>query len=335
MRHTGYFANFLDNTVNLPKSKLETLSARVDSVYETLESDGALGPRLLGKVPQGSWPQRTIINPQNGNAFDADFMVEMIDEPEWAGDLKRYGDAVYDALHRHSPYKDMPHGRKCRCVYVEYANNAMHVDIVPFVRDSYGRSWIVNRDDNEWERTDPEGFTDWMQRKDETARGHLREVIRIVKFLRDHKNSFTGTRSVLLTTMLGERVDYSRQFLYPGCYSDLPTALLRIVSDLDAWLQTQQWSTLDISDPSGTGTSFKHRWSPESFEFFRRRIQAHAAEVRDAYDETDFDQSVRKWQTLFGSGFTVPTGSAKPRYGTVTTSGSTGPTTVSHSGRAG
>lgn len=335
MNHTDYFANFLENTVNLPKSKLMTLSARVDSIYDTLESDEILGPRLLGKVPQGSWPQKTIINPQNAKAFDADFMIEMVEEPEWADDLKLYGNAVYDALNRHSPYKDMPNGRKCRCVYVRYADNAMHVDMVPFVRDSDGKTWIIDRDNNRWERTDPEGLTDWMRVQDGVTNGHLREVIRIVKFLRDHRNSFTGTKSVLLTTMLGERVDDLRAFTYPGCYSDLPTALLRIVSDLDVWLQAQDWSTLEISDPAGTGTSFKHRWSENSFEYFRDRIHTHAAEIAAAYDETDFDESVRKWQALFGSGFTVPVTSSQPRYSPATTAGAGGVSTVSHSGRAG
>ena len=96
----------------------------------------------------------------------------------------------------------MPHGRKCRCVYVNYANNAMHVDIVPFVIRADGKQYIINRDKNDWERTDTDGFTSWMKKQDKIANGHLRKVIRIMKFLRDHKNSFTGTKSILLTTLL-------------------------------------------------------------------------------------------------------------------------------------
>lgn len=170
MRHTDYFKNFLDNTVNLSKFKLETLSGRVDTIYGVLKADASLGPLLKKKIPQGSWPQKTIINPQNGKAFDGDFMVQMEEDPEWADDLRKYGNAVYDVLHRKSPYKDMPHGRKCRCVYVNYADNAMHVDIVPFVVRSDGTQWIVNRDDNKWERTDTEGFTNWMKKQDKAMR---------------------------------------------------------------------------------------------------------------------------------------------------------------------
>ena len=336
MKHTDYFKNFLDNTVNLSEFKLETLSGRVDTIYSVLKADEDLGPLIKKKIPQGSWPQKTIINPQNGEAFDGDFMIQMVEYPEWADDLKRYGDAIYNVLRKTSPYKDMPHGRKCRCVYVQYANNAMHVDIVPFVVRSDGTQWIINRDDNSWERTDTEGFTNWMKKQDKIADRRLREVIRIMKFLRDHKNSFTGTKSILLTTLLGERVEEWRRFGDPGYYSDLPTALLHILSDLDDWLQARPTKPV-IMDPSGSGTSFDHRWTQETYSYFRERIHAHAAEIKAAYKETDFDESVKKWQALFGDGFKAPKSSTSSgKYSSVGTgAAASGAATVSHSGRAG
>ncbi len=336
MKHTDYFKNFLENTVNLSKFNLDLLSQRVDTVYGVLKADDELGPLIKKKIPQGSWPQKTIIRPQNGKAFDGDFMVQMVENPEWEDDKKKYGDAIYRVLHNTSPYKDMPHGRKCRCVYLTYANNAMHLDIVPFVIRADGTQWIINRDDNEWERTDTDGFTAWMKRRDEIAGKHLREVIRIMKFLRDHKNSFTGTRSILLTTLLGEQVKEWRTVLDAGYYGDLPTALLHIVSELDDWLQARPTKPT-IMDPAGTGTSFDHRWSPETYAYFRDRIHAHAAEIKAAYDETDFEKSVKKWQALFGDGFSAPkTAGAVGKYSALGTgAGSAGASTVSLPGRAG
>jgi hypothetical protein len=336
MRHTDYFKNFLDNTVNLSKFKLEKLSERVDTIYGVLKNDDELGPRIKKKIPQGSWSQRTIINPQNGKPFDGDFMVEMDEDPDWASDLKKYGDAIYKVLHNTSPYKDMPHGRKCRCVYVTYANNAMHVDVVPFVVRPDGTQWIIDRDKNKWERTDTDGFTTWMKTKDSIAGRHLREVIRIMKFLRDHKNSFTGTKSILLTTLLGMQVEEWRKIFKTGYYADLPTALLHIVADLDEWLQARPTKPV-IMDPSGSGTSFDHRWKPETYTYFRDRIHTHAAEIHAAYHENDPDESVKKWQSLFGDGFTAPKSSeTSGKYGTVGTgTGTASPATVNLSGRAG
>lgn len=345
MKHTDYFKNFLDNTVNLPQWQVDLLSSRVESIYNCLRADQDLKPLIKKKVPQGSWPQRTIIKPVNGNAFDGDFMVQMVEDLDWADDLKRYGNAVYDVLHKTSPYKNMPHGRKCRCVYVNYAENAMHVDIVPFVVRADGTQWIINRDDNVWERTDTDGFTAWMKKQDATANRRLREVIRIMKFLRDHKNSWTGTKSILLTTLLGERVSDTRKIFDPGYYSDLPTALLHIVSDLDEWLQARPIKP-SIMDPSGSGTSFDHRWSQETYSHFRRRIHAHAAEIKTAYEEEDFDESVKKWQALFGDQFKAPKGSGSSGSSSATSGSSkfssvssaaaaASISTVKHSGRAG
>jgi hypothetical protein len=263
-------------------------------------------------------------------------MVQMVEDPDWADDLKKYGDAIYNVLYKKSPYKDMPHGRKCRCVYVNYADNAMHVDIVPFVVRADGTQWIINRDSNIWERTDTEGFTAWMKEKDKIADRRLREVIRIMKFLRDHKNSFTGTKSILLTTLLGERVEEWHKVIDPGYYGDLPTALLHIVSDLDEWLQARPSKPV-LMDPSGSGTSFDHRWNQQTYAYFRDRVHVHAAEIKAAYVETDSDESVKKWQALFGDGFKAPkTSASSTKYSSVGSgAAAAGATTVNHSGRAG
>ena len=335
MKHNDHFKNFLENTVNLSQFKLDTLSSRVDAIYGVLKADDDLGPLIKKKIPQGSWPQKTIINPQNGKAFDGDFMVQMVEDSNWSDDLKKYGDAIYNVLHKTSPYKDMPHGRKCRCVYVNYAENAMHVDIVPFVVRTDGTQWIINRDLNSWERTDTDGFTAWMKEKDRIAGRRLRKVIRIMKFLRDHKNSFTGTKSILLTALLGERVEEWRTVIDPGYYGDLPTALLHIVSDLDVWLQDRPYKPV-VMDPSGSGTSFDHRWNQQTYAYFRDRIHVHAAEIKAAYEEIDIDESVKKWQALFGDGFKAPmTSASSTKYSSVGSGAAAGAASVSHSGRAG
>ena len=158
MKLTDYFNVLLKDTVNLGQVKLDLLDSRVDSVYKALKADDQIGSLILGKTPQGSWAHRTIINPVGSNEFDADFMLNMSENPDWADDPKQYIEAVYAALHRHSTYGNMPHSRKCRCVRLVYANS-MHLDIVPHLNLADGREVIVNRDDNDWELTNPQGFT--------------------------------------------------------------------------------------------------------------------------------------------------------------------------------
>lgn len=331
MKLTDYFNVLLKDTVNLGQVKLDLLDSRVDSVYKALKADDQIGSLILGKTPQGSWAHRTIINPVGSNEFDADFMLNMSENPDWADDPKQYIEAVYAALHRHSTYGNMPHSRKCRCVRLVYANS-MHLDIVPHLNLADGREVIVNRDDNDWELTNPQGFTDWMKEKDALAKGNLRKVIRLMKYLRDHKNSFTGTRSILLTTLLGEQVTALHTLIDPNYYSDVPTALLHIINDLDAWLQARPTKP-SIPDPSGSGVTFDHRWEQSTYSYFRDRIHAHAEEITEAYEEENKERSIELWQGIFGDGFKAPTtSSSNSKFPAATPAAAS---TVGRSGRAG
>lgn len=330
MQLADHFDVLMKDTVNLSQFKLDQLQKRVDAIYNALTADVTVGGMILGKTPQGSWAHRTIIQPQNGKEFDADFMLDMEENPDWSDSPKTYIDEVYYALKRHPKYGQMPVTRKCRCVRVSYAND-MHVDIVPHVILAGWREVIVNRDENTWEDTNPQGFTDWMRKQDTIAGGNLRKVIRLVKYLRDHKDSFTGTKSILLTTMLGQRVSELSKIIDPGCYSNLPTALRTIIKDLDDWLQVNP-NRPSIADPSGSGATFDHRWNDESYRFFRDRIHVHAAEIEDAYTEPNKDASVQKWQQLFGDGFKAPASSTPAKFAPTTP---TPATTAGRSGRAG
>lgn len=331
MKLTDYFNVLLKDTVNLGQVKLDLLDSRVEAVYKALKADEQIGHLILGKTPQGSWAHKTIINPVGSNEFDADFMLDMSENTDWSDDPKKYIEEVYAALHRHSTYGNMPHSRKCRCVRLVYANS-MHLDIVPHLNLADGREVIVNRDDNAWELTDPQGFTDWMKDKDTLAKGNLRKVIRLMKYLRDHKNSFTGTRSILLTTLLGEQVTELRTLLDPGYYSDVPTTLLHLVKDLDAWLQARPIKP-SIPDPSGSGVTFDHRWEQSTYSYFRDRIHVHAAEIEEAYEEENKERSIELWQGIFGDGFKAPaTSSNSAKFPAAAPAAAS---TVGRSGRAG
>lgn len=331
MELADHFNVLLKDTVNLSKFKLDLLTDRVDAIYKALKSDDQLGDLIIGKTRQGSWAHRTIIEPVGNNEFDADFMLSMSENLEWSGSPKTYIDEVYAALDRHSAYGNMPHSRKCRCVRLVYANS-MHVDIVPHLNLADGRDVIVNRDDNLWEETNPQGFTDWMKNKDSVANGNLRKVIRLMKYLRDHKNSFTGTRSILLTTLLGEQVTDLRALSEPGYYNNVPTTLIHVVQDLDTWLQERP-AKPSIADPSGSGLTFDHRWDQATYSYFRDRVHAHAAEIGEAYEEEDEDRSVRLWQGIFGDGFEAPAASSNTAK--FPAAASAAASTVGRSGRAG
>ena len=332
MRHTNYFRTVLNDTVNLPQAKLSELEGRVKTVYNALVADATIGGMIVGKIPQGSWPHQTIIKPKVGGEFDADFLLEFEEQPGWTP--SRYINEVYYALDRHSTYTKMPHGRKCHCVYLDYAEQndiGCHLDIVPYLQLSDGRTVIANRDDDVWEETDPLGFTEWMKERDNITHGHFRRAVRLLKYMKVERGSFNGVRSVVLTVVAGSQVASWRELIDTSYYTDLPTTFLHIMEDLDSWLQSNPIQP-SVPNPGSTGT-FDHRWDQTTYSNFRTRIHVLAPLVRAAYD-ADADHSQAAWQKIFGESF-APDGPAQPKRSTSPFKPAAATTIGSLSGRSG
>ena len=311
MRMTASFNAFMTNTVNINKTRLDSLDVSVPAIFDALQADDEIGSIVLGYDPQGSWPHGTIIKPAEDVEFDADFMLVMDEQSAWADSPKTYITKVHEAFARHGTYKDLLKPPKCRCVRVVYAGD-YHVDVVPFIVLSDGRQVIVSGDDDEWEDTDPAGFTAWMKTKNDITGGNLKRVIRLLKYLRDHRDSFRRTRSVLLTAVLGEQVDAANKIGDPAYYEDLPTTFFHLITDLNEWLQANQIkpSIADPSgatDPNGNPITFDHRWTEDTYQAFRKKVSTIATDTKTAFkDDTSIEHSLELWQKVFGPDFELP-----------------------------
>lgn len=302
MDHPTYFSTFLSDEVNISQARLDLLMQRVDSVYSALRADSEMGSIVRDKIPQGSWPHRTIIRPRAGTEFDADFLLLLDEVPGW--EPHHYPDAVYAALNRHPTYTGMPNGRRTRAVYLEYSPQndiGCHLDIVPYVIIN-GRGYIIDRPNNDWETTDPVGFTTWMAERDAITHGNFRKVVRLMKYYKVHRNSFNGVRSIILTTLLGMQVSSWAEAVAPGCYTNVPGTLLKVVTDLDSYLQAHPFKP-SIPNPGGDGTTFDHRWAQPTYSNFRDRMNKCAEEMQAASAETDPQASMKLWQDILGPSF--------------------------------
>jgi hypothetical protein len=298
MKLVGYFTKLLNDTVNINSTRLDNLDTRVGAITNALKEAAALDGCVIDTVAQGSWAHKTIIRPAAGLEFDADFLVQLTENLDWNENPRLYANSVWNALSGHSTYGEMSK-QKNRCVRVEYANDC-HIDVVPYVILNDGREVIVNRTDNEFEDTNPVGFTEWIQEKDTLTNGNLRKTIRLLKYLRDHRGAFK-LKSVLLTTLVGNVVDAWRT-IDPDQYKDLPTTLVHLVEDLDTYLQS--WFTKpSVADPSCPTTTFDERWTDTQYSTFRDRIHDLAPKIRAAYDAATVADSVEKWTEIFGPAF--------------------------------
>lgn len=297
MKLIAYHEAFLRTTVNLNRSRLDQLGTRVSSIVSALENDDKVSDILVGHIPQGSWAHNTIIKPLNNHEFDADILVEFEEQTDWSE--RDYITAVRDAFKRSTTYKPLVR-KKNRCVRIGYSNDC-HVDVVPYIKLSNGRQVIVNWAEEEFEDTNPGGFTAWMKERDDLALKNLRKVLRLLKYLRDYKQTFT-IPSVILTLLVAERVtswDADQR------YKDVPTALKNMLNDLDQWLDMYPLMP-GLADPSCPGTSFNHRWDQDQYKNFKSMVKMYAAWVNEAYDEMDKAASLAAWQKVFGDGFKAP-----------------------------
>lgn len=298
MKLLPYFKSFLENTVNLNNTRIAKLNSRVDSVTSFLREHEVFGQYFIDVVPQGSYAHRTIIKPVGSREFDADVLLAMREHPTWTP--AEYTAELKRAFEASATYQGKAH-KRTRCVFLDYADD-FHIDVIPFVES---RPAITNNKTNDWEVTDPQAFTEWLEGKSRiVGGGRLQAVLRLLKYLRDSKTTFS-IKSVLLTIFVGNVVESWRAATDAKYYGDTSTALVHIIEDLSAYMQSNP-SMPPIYDPSGTGHDFRERWDQEGYANFRTQIASYAAKMRAAYDADTLDDSVAGWQSVFGSSFTAP-----------------------------
>lgn len=300
MKLAEYFNTFLVDVVNLNQTRIDTLKARVDTIVAAIEGFDVYSEILIDTTPQGSWGHRTIIKPAGiSGSFDADVVAFVTPHDGWAP--ADYIDHLYDQFKSHGTYSDKV-TRKTRCVTIQYANE-FSIDVVPCIRRSNiweTTEWIVNRRDHIEEQANPDGYTEWfLQQNTYVGNNQLLKVVRILKYLRDFKLTFSA-KSILLTTLVGQRISW-----FDGMgteFADTPTALLTVIKRLDAYLQ-QHSDMPEIANPTLPSELFTRNWDQDKYTNFRTCINRYAEWIEDAYVENDRDESIVKWRRVFGDDF--------------------------------
>ena len=290
MKHEQEFARFLSKEVNLNASRLRNLNRRVAYITSLLKDLDA----FKGVEKQGSYALGTIIKPVKDREYDADLLVHMRECP--GKEPKDYIRDVYKRLKRDKDYSDKVH-LATRCAYIEYAGD-FHMDIVPCITKGK-QIFIFNDRDNKIEVTDGTGYRDWLNQKNEITNGQLRNVTKLLKYLRDHKNNFT-VKSILLTTLVGLHVHDNE--VGSTAYKDTPTALKTISNRINSFLQSKERMPT-IRNPALRSEKFTRRWDQKKYSQFRKMFNIYNGEINKAFDATDPDESIAKWHKLFGRNF--------------------------------
>ena len=290
-RRVNDFNEFMREHVNLNPSRYERLKRSDKAVSEYLSQN------LVGYIRterQGSYALGTTIRPvKDTDEYDVDRLVYV--EYDDSKGPKDYIDDVYKCLKANGNYADKVH-KNTRCVTVNYEGE-FKMDVVPCITYD-GNHFICNRKTNEYEETDGTGFRDWFNDKNRLTNGNLKLATRLLKYLRDHKETFTAP-SILLTTLIGNTV---HDWEGDAQFKTVPDALLTVITRMDEFLRSHP-SMPEIHNPALPSETFTRHWDQAKYSHFRDMVASYARRIKEAYEDGDERSSVKKWRELFGDAF--------------------------------
>ena len=317
MKHDNLFKTFMEEEVNLNSARLEKLEGRLETIRKFLKESELLKDNIIDIRPQGSYAHKTIIKPRKQKEFDVDILVFLTPFAEW--EPKDYIHNIYHLFKNNGNYEDIVY-RQPRCILLDYADD-FHIDIVPCIEED-GDYSILNKNTNEPERTDGDGYDNWLKGQNAiVGNNQLRKVTKLAKFIRDTKGTFSA-KSILLTTLLGERIDTEED---SSEFSDLPTSLKTVFNRLNTFLQENPEMPI-IENPVLEGENFTRHWDQDKYSNFRNQIETYTDKINAAFDEQhDRQESIKKWQEIFGGNFGKSTEESKTSSNTVVQSAPAGP----------
>ena len=291
-KNNSEFSDFLSDHVNLNDSRLDRLKSGVRGV------NGHLKEHMTGYQKmerQGSYALGTLIKPVDDNdEYDADIQIVMKHNPKW--EPKEYVLEINRTLAANKTYADKLR-LKTRCVTVDYAGD-FHLDVVPRVTIN-GEHYVCNRIDNKFEETDGTGYRDWANEKNRITGGNLKRVVRLLKYLRDHQNSFTA-KSILLTTLAGNTIKASDEG--KESVSTNADTLVTVLDRIDDYLQ-QHPNMPKIKNPVLATEDFNRHWDQRKYANFRDRVHSYAQTAKQAKDEPSSEKAIKLWRELLGDDF--------------------------------
>ena len=297
-KNNQQFAEFLRDEVNLNQRRLDRLETAVGAVDDYLKKNL---PGYQKMERQGSYALGTLIKPVDDNdEYDADIQIVMNPNSKW--EPKDYINQVNRTLAGNKTYTDKLR-LKTRCVTVDYAGD-FHLDVVPRLTIE-GHHYVCNRIENRRERTDGNGYRDWFNDKNRITGGHLKRVVRLLKHLRDHKNSFRA-KSILLTTLAGNAIRTSDEG--KECVSTVADTLDTVLSRMNDYLQRHE-TMPEIKNPVLPAENFNRHWTQQNYANFRNRVRTYARIARQAKDDPSSEKAIKLWQELFGESFGKSSGS--------------------------
>ena len=288
---------FLADEVNLNQTRIDQLNQHHNGLEQALtwDPEKETGLKTFQTIEkQGSFALGTAIRPTLPDAkVDADLLVLVDDIYQ---DHGRHVKDIYDCLLVHPIYYDKVE-IKDRAVTVTYSEpTKITVDLVPCITRN-GKRYTCPISSPQPEVTGGAELRDWFNGQTTASKGHLKRVVRLIKWERDHVRKF-NCESVIITALAGQAINHvSAQ----QCNSTQETLVL-VLEQMAKQISELPYP-LDIPNPAFPEERLKSRISQKEFVELQQFMMLMAQTARRAHEEKAPRSSLRCWKNLFGEKF--------------------------------
>lgn len=325
----SYFEKFLFK-IRLTPNQVNDLSTGHRTLRERLETDEELSKIIINTFLQGSYIRFTAVKPKGGNRSDVDVIV--------VTKLDKDNCSPQETLELFIPFLDKHYKDKYRIqgrsigIFLSYVDLDIVVTSAPseseedilekmeaisglsptyllrelessIVKANYQEitlkqdsKWkeeplyIPDREANEWTPTHPLEQIRWTNEKNITANGNYRNVVKALKWWRKVNYPGENPKSYPLEHFIGD-----------CCPDGIGSVAEGVTLSLETMAEIENKPFLH--DRGVPEHDVFGRLTEEEYTEFHSQVSDAAVIARAALDSTDKEESIEKWQKLFGNKF--------------------------------
>lgn len=321
MKLPTYFNDFLKE-IRLTENQIDDLKTGHTTLSNRLSNYDNLKDIIVSMFLQGSYKRSTAIRPTQGKRSDVDLVVVTnLDSenynPEEAMDLFiPFMDKYYKDKYRKQTrsigielsYVDLdvvittaPSEMETDYINSDFMQSDDEIEMFEEDENADVSDWktepllIPDRDKNEWDATDPLEQIRKTIEKNKECNGHYVNVVKALKWwkLKNYENN-NPPKSYPL-----------EHFIWINCPDGIESVAEGVVTTLEGIVNNYSEKPL-LPDHGVPEHNVFERVTDEQYNNFYKLVKDAAVIARQAYDSEDKEESVKKWQELFGSKFPAP-----------------------------
>jgi hypothetical protein len=286
---SDYFDQFISN-ISLGEPQVSRMNSAAATVSKFLIDTYGLpeGSVFL----QGSYANRTAIEPVKGGEYDVDVVAICVEQGASSDTALNQLEATFRADGR---FRDRIK-RKKPCVRLEYADDdvgSFHVDVVPVrISQTTAAPLEAPRRHEGWNPTNPSDYTSWCLGQ---GTRYVRTVMSMKRWRDEQQSVRNAVKSIVLQVLVSQCMPQIQEDA--GRMTNTLVALHEYLKDLQ--------TAPTVTNPVLPSENLAKSWSAESFRSFVAQLGEAVEVARDAMASTDVVEAADAWRELLGDDFPV------------------------------